>query len=66
MGLKNAARCRTLRPPWELTLREPLLTQPETLTIIDQYLDRLAAFIAENKNASTERIAAKRLATYTS
>ena len=46
--------------PWQ-----PILAQPETLTIVDQDLDRFAAFIAENENASTERITVKRLATNT-
>ncbi len=54
-----------LRPPRETTLRQPLLAQPEALTIIDQDLDRLAAAVAEYENASAEGIAAKRHTTQT-
>ena len=39
--------------------------QPETPTIVDQNLDRFAAFIAEDENASSERITVERLATNT-
>jgi len=65
VGLKPLGGCRTLWPPRKPPLREPLLTQPEALTVVDQDLDRFAALIAEDENTSTERIFAERLATDT-
>jgi hypothetical protein len=41
-------RRNTLWSPWESTLGQPFWAGPETLTIVDQDLDRFVAFIAEN------------------
>jgi hypothetical protein len=62
---RHGWRRNTLWPQWESTLGQPLLAEPETLTIVDQDLDRFVAFMAVNENASVEGITVKRLATNT-
>jgi hypothetical protein len=45
-----------LRPEAVVPLRQPFLTEPEALPVIDQEFDRRAPAIAENEHAAAERV----------
>ncbi len=53
---------RRIRPPCEMSTREPLEAQPEALTIVDEKLESGAAAVTKQKDGAGERVSVKTLA----
>jgi hypothetical protein len=51
------------RPPRQATTGKPLLTEPKSLTIIDQSLYRIEGTVGEHKNCAAKGILFQDLAT---
>ena len=61
MGLKIAYSVRpTPRPITKPTLRQPFMTQPKSLAVIHQNLDRFTGAVAKDEQRSAERIVSQR------